>query len=634
MTTTAPHRLGEIRPSQLIFTYGVGALIDLPRLSVIVRGLDDWNMVAGGADRITEERLLRAVQSQLSEVKELRAPPYDPNDKPFLNPFSGATRVGVPVALFPRWLFCPRCQLLAPVESGLFTFKPNQYRPDRTCYVHESCPRAREPQVSPARFVVACPNGHLDDFPWIEFTHDGVTNCRALLRLFEVGPGGEARDLLVRCDTCGASRVLAEAFGKDGTQKLPRCRGRRPHLGDFDPDPCNGQLKTMLLGTSNLWFSDVVTTLALPVQGVSSQLAQMVADHWGDLYPIPDQPTFALMRNMSTNPFARLTGFRDDEVWQAVEERRAQLANGLPNTFNDVKQPEWELFTGASTVPNSNDFQIRLGTVPQTVAHLIERVVLVERLREVRALIGFTRVDPPGDSDDSRDAASDKRAPLSRQSPTWVPAAEVRGEGIFLQFREDAITAWLQQPAVKERATAFLRAHTTWRTARGITPPDADFPGMRYVLLHSFAHALMRQFVLECGYTAASIRERLYVRNANEPGAPPEPMAGILIYTAAPDSEGTLGGLVSLGEKGELQRHLAAMLADGELCASDPLCAEHAPSTDGITLHAAACHACLFAPETSCERGNKYLDRSVLVPTVEQADLAFFAETLERGDTD
>jgi hypothetical protein len=152
---------------------------------------------------------------------------------------------------------------------------------------------------------------------------------------------------------------------------------------------------------------------------------------------------------------------------------------------------------------------------------------------------------------------------------------------------------------------------------------------MRYVLLHTFAHALMRQFVLECGYTAASIRERLYARNANESDTHPEPMAGVLIYTAAPDSEGTLGGLVSLGEPDHLERHLRAALRDGGLCASDPLCAEHAPSQEGITLHAAACHACLFAPETSCERGNKYLDRSVLVPTVERDDLAFFAEVTD-----
>ena len=141
------------------------------------------------------------------------------------------------------------------------------------------------------------------------------------------------------------------------------------------------------------------------------------------------------------------------------------------------------------------------------------------------------------------------------------------------------------------------------------------------MLLHSFAHALIRQFSLECGYTTASIRERIY---CHPEGAEGGPAAGVLIYTAAPDSEGTLGGLVSLGEPEMLGRHLNQALEDLRLCASDPLCAENHPHRDGLTLHGAACHACVFAPETSCERGNKYLDRSVLVPTVDRDDPAFF----------
>jgi hypothetical protein len=156
---------------------------------------------------------------------------------------------------------------------------------------------------------------------------------------------------------------------------------------------------------------------------------------------------------------------------------------------------------------------------------------------------------------------------------------------------------------------------------RRIDPVEAGFPGIRYALLHSLSHALMRQFSLECGYSAASIRERLYVREGDDGQ---EPMAGLLLYTAAPDSEGTLGGLVSLGEPAELGRHLASALDAMTFCASDPLCAEHRPAGDGRSVHAAACHACLFASETSCERGNRFLDRSLLVETVDEADLAFF----------
>ena len=167
----------------------------------------------------------------------------------------------------------------------------------------------------------------------------------------------------------------------------------------------------------------------------------------------------------------------------------------------------------------------------------------------------------------------------------------------------------------------FFEAHQRWRMARKLEPSSEFYPGIRFVLLHSFAHALIRQLSVECGYTTASLRERIYSRSPGE--ARPE-MAGVLIYTAAPDSEGTLGGLVSLGKPDSLERHLDQALDNVRLCASDPLCAEHHPYQDGDTLHAASCHACLFAPETSCERGNKYLDRAVLVSTVTRSDVAFF----------
>jgi hypothetical protein len=202
-----------------------------------------------------------------------------------------------------------------------------------------------------------------------------------------------------------------------------------------------------------------------------------------------------------------------------------------------------------------------------------------------------------------------------------LPAHEVRGEGLFVQLTETAITAWLGAGRRREAAAAFFEAHRAWRQARRLDPVDAGFPGLRYVLLHSLAHVLMRELALECGYTAASIRAVDAFADADASGGP---MAGVLLYTAAADSEGTLGGLVSLGEPATLARLLDQALAHASLCASDPLCAEHHPWRDGQTLHAAACHACLFVPETSCERGNHYLDRSALIPTVESGDLAFF----------
>jgi hypothetical protein len=200
-----------------------------------------------------------------------------------------------------------------------------------------------------------------------------------------------------------------------------------------------------------------------------------------------------------------------------------------------------------------------------------------------------------------------------------VPASEVHGEGIFLRFDEERVGAWEKLASVLERDAVMRKGHRGWRNARKLDP-EKGYPGARYTMIHTFAHLLIRELALECGYNSASIRERIYAN---------EEMAGVLLYTAAADSDGTLGGLVELGEPETLGRLIDQALERASVCASDPLCSEHEPDKDG-TLHAAACHACTFVSETSCERGNRYLDRAFLVRTFKNGDTAFFGGV--RGD--
>ena len=199
-----------------------------------------------------------------------------------------------------------------------------------------------------------------------------------------------------------------------------------------------------------------------------------------------------------------------------------------------------------------------------------------------------------------------RRIPLARASAEWVPAVEQRGEGIFLELREQHVARWVSSVAEHEHITALGRAYRQWALDRDQTP-TAGFPIARFLLIHTLSHMLMRQVALECGYSSASLRERIYL------GTPLSPAAGVLISTAASDSEGTLGGLVALGEQRYLERILRQALVDASHCSSDPLCAEHVPEFPSAVLHNAACHACLFASETSCEAGNRWLDRAVLV---------------------
>jgi hypothetical protein len=359
-----------------------------------------------------------------------------------------------------------------------------------------------------------------------------------------------------------------------------------------------------------------LTTLYVP-PATSDRIAELVEEKWGELCAAAAQSDLQVIRRL--NLLGELVAMTDKQIWQAIQARRKN--NEAASEEEDLLRPEWRVLTKPDTAPRTLDFQLTEVRPPSAFSKWISGVILVERLREVTALTGFTRVGSPWDFDDALARKSDHRAPLSRRAPTFVPASEVRGEGIFIQFDERELNQWCGQWAGREEL--FLDAHRRWRRSRGLDPTDAGFPGIRYVVLHSFSHALMRQLALECGYAAASLRERIYCADPGEEG---DPMAGVLIYTAAPDSEGTLGGLVNLGRPEQLERHIDQALEEMRLCSSDPLCSEHAPGNqaDG-TMHGGACHACLFAPETSCERGNRFLDRQTLVQTVSDQGTPLFA---------
>lgn len=609
----AEHRVGDVRPTQLLHTYGVGAMVDLPNIAAMVMGLDDWKLQY--ATPVGEERLLAAVRGQLGrQVERLMLPPVDPDDSN-RDPLNGP-RIGVPVAAFPQWYRCPWCDLVAPLSSGLFELQADPYRPDRVRYRHTTCNKSpNPPAVLPTRFQLACSHGHIDDFPWLRFTHSGATSCNGPLRLRKFGVGDEAANLMVHCDSCGTTRSLVEAFG-DAAKDDPlfACRGRRPHLRDFEPGGCGEQAETMLLGASNSWFGITLSALSIPRH--VDRLPQLIEEKWVTLQHVVSPEVLGAFRAVGN-----LRGFEefdDTAVWQAIVTKRSGSDARIGNT--DLKEPEWQVFSMPDPSRNATDFELTPVAPPVGFAAYFEKVVRVERLREVRALVGFTRIESPGDYADPQDIPAELRAPMSRSAPSWVPVSEVRGEGLFLQFKRDVLIDWANKNAARE--AEFRSAHSAWKTARAMPNPTDGFPGLRFVLIHSFSHALMRQLALQSGYSAASIRERIYC----DADGSSMPMAGLLLYTAAPDSEGTLGGLVSQGEPERLGRLVRQALEAMQLCTSDPLCAEHHPGGDGTaSLHGAACHACQFAPETSCERGNKFLDRSLLVPTLGSAVVPLFS---------
>ena len=612
--TYESRRVGGVRPSQMIHTYGPGAVMDLPQLSVVLAGTDDWKL--DHTERILEPRLIGAVRSVpgCHRVAEFRTPPWQEETG---NPFDEWSRIGVPVHPFPRWLRCTQCDLLAPVDRRRFRLDVPVFRPDKARYFHDRCSN-RRPSAVPARFLIACGAGHLDDFPWEQYAHRGAPcSGGAVLELKEVGRASRATDVRVVCRTCGANRVVHDAFGPEADAHLPRCRGRHPHLQRFDAT-CSQPTRALLLGASNAWFAVYRSALTIPT--VSGAIEQKVAEHWDLLDDIDDRAEFdsiikRLTKGAGEKPLRWLLRYDPHDVWTAISDRRDGDDTDTGTGTGDLRGPEWEAFT-AAVPPQSDDFKVRALPVPSGFNMTLGHPVAVDRLREVQALCGFTRIDSPEQDDPAR------IAPIWKDTQTWLPAAEVRGEGILITLPETRVEQWERHYRDSIRYQHLQQATRNWRTRRGLEPDGGEAPPPRFVLLHTLSHLLIHQVALDCGYSTASIRERLYCRESGHTDGPP--MAGVLLYTAAPDSEGTLGGLVALAEPVRLAAVLRDALNRARLCSTDPMCSDHHAGDLGDTLHNAACHACLFAPETSCEAGNRHLDRAAAVPILGHSQDAYF----------
>jgi hypothetical protein len=354
--------------------------------------------------------------------------------------------------------------------------------------------------------------------------------------------------------------------------------------------------------------------LAIPL--TRDPVRQLVQDGWDYFSELESEGEVAVTIKTlkKTGALPGIDKHPPNAIWEAIQAIKTGGADeGV--TEADIKGPEWAVLTDPHPPADWPHFLSKPAAPPTGFEKQIASVLLLERLREVNALLGFTRVEAPEETANPDEKAP--RAGLCKSAPTWVPATEVHGEGIFIRFDEDAVAHWETLAAVQARNAKLVAGHRGWRNARKLDPAEG-YPGIRYALLHSLSHLLIRELALECGYNAASIRERIYADTENG-----ERQAGILIYTAAADSDGTLGGLVDLGKPDSLGRLLKQALGRASICSSDPLCAEHNPQDDR-SLHAAACHACSFVSETSCEKGNRYLDRTLLVPTLEVSDAAFF----------
>jgi hypothetical protein len=456
----------------------------------------------------------------------------------------------------------------------------------------------------------------VDDLDWYLFVHGPEDNCRRQLWLDERGTSGDLADLAVRCECGKPPRSLYEAKQLE-MNPLGTCTGARPWLGPRSNENCKERSRLLIRTATNAYFPQVVSTLSIPDRQTAVQA--VVAELWDDLRIVDDPAGLAFLKK-KPKVTEKLAPFDDAEVLEAIREAKDGAAGDRP-----VKQVELDALLAApegygDDVPIDPNFHAR--RLPESawreVGHLdgIEAVIQLHRLREVLALSGFSRFEAIMPDIHGEYETDVERAELALE-PSWFPAVENRGEGLFVQLRGRAISAWLARPAVKARLDQLMRGHERWRESRNSERP---FPGGPYVLLHTLSHLLIQSLAMRCGYPASSIRERVYVdADAGH--------FGVLLYTGSPDAEGTLGGLVQQAR--HIRAHLDHALRMGALCSNDPICAQHAPgeSMESRWLHGAACHGCVLVAETSCEMRNDYLDRALVVPTLAAADAAFFGGT-------
>lgn len=646
----------SIRRGQLISPFGVGAIHVLPgNVAVVTAGLDQWYRSADDPTQRADESQVaphRIQERRLEErlgVSHFRLPP-GPESEIVKNP-----RLLLPLYRFPSWYICSEYDCHKMEQRSLSI--EGEVRCSRL-----SC-RGRMVQV---RFAAVCDHGHLQDFPWMEWVHREINpSCAAHNHLiYRSGGAGSLADITVECATCKKKRNLANIMsGKlptydsqrreqvEGSSKLSDlllsrsdnadstaterflCEGGLVWHGVRRSHGCQRPLRAILINATNVHYASIHSALWLPDLNVPGTIAElkMVVDkpeirsRAKILKKVVDDPetiasqlkqTFSSdLGNYEISMIVKALGGRNTKEKIPVPED--ELGRDLAIRIPEYKIMQKEIVSQCS----DEELEIRksdISRLPNWLKDKVKTVMLVDKLRETRAMTGFRRLIYDGPDQGIPSERLMWNIPPKDFAEKWLPASVVYGEGIFIAFKEDSVEHWEQ--LLSDDVTMSRMQSREDEAAAGMgREPRLLHP--RFIMLHTLAHLLMVELSFECGYNTASLRERLYSSSH-----PNNPMAGMLIYTASGDCEGSMGGLVRMGEPGNLARIFENALYKAKWCSSDPVCAEsNLGSGQGISgLNGAACHCCTLVPETSCEHFNTYLDRSIVVETSSGCSNPFF----------
>ncbi len=591
----------KMRSSQIIVPFGVGAIADFPDESLMTCSIDYWH----GGEIIHDDRL----QKRLG-VGWFRKPPLKEHG------------YYIPFVRFPRWLFCPSCRDLKPVERWN---KEYQERKNKS-FIIPQCSIC-DSKLVPSRFVVACPHGHIDDFPWIEWVHRKERLCNKPELKITTGTGSSGLSgINVKCTKCKASETMNRAFSKGELDKIKKCYGNKPwELGKHEK--CDQSLTTLQRGGSNVYFPNLISSIYIPQKNSSLMEIIKKSHGWNALSTAGIEDMDNILEPMAKSI--------SNEINYDIETVKKCLNQLIYNNFNGAEDigevlyryDEYKAFSGELEVDiDSGNFVVETIDSGQYGFNFIDKIILAHKIREIRALLNFTRLKPldsnehPDDKDESEEFTDNKIKPQmisnNLNSKGWLPAIETKGEGIFIKFNSNVLKSWCQQEDVLNRANIINERYKKVilekrGKSRQITP--------KFILLHTLSHLLIRHLSFEAGYSSASLRERIYCNETeNQPS-----MEGILVYTASGDSDGTLGGLVREGRPDYFPSIVQNCIEKAGWCSSDPLCQDS--TGQGLdSLNLSACHACVLLPETSCEERNRFLDRVLLTGKIDNPELGFF----------
>lgn len=605
-----------IRRSALIGPWGVGAIVPFPNdESLMIAGLDAWRYNDPKPFIIKDIRLTKRLG-----ISELRWPP----DFRESNADPKNCNLKIPTVRFPTWYYCPFCGQMK--KTTYYETQPLcdaiPWKDGRKCSATGKFRR----KMIPERFIVICPEGHIDDFPIAEWVHyqSGHTydpnTCK--IRRSTGGASANLTGVFYQC-TCGAKRSMAGAMKKGALNKIGyHCKSTKPWLGITGDEKCNAapdDVKVVLRGATNVWFADTKSSISIPIDDISVN-RKMIGILNKYFEAVNSSRNNGELNRDFIYMIAQTEGVNPEDLYQAFVDRANNP--GINNDINEnISEDEYRFQeyrvlckTSGSDAMDFHSISHPIAEYNPVIHKYFESISLVPKLRETRAFVGFSRLEP-----NQKTISESKKELRLGTSEDWLPAVEVYGEGIFFKFNSDRITRWAQNLAVQKRIDQLNQAYHRSKFGGGTT----DNLRPEYILIHTFAHLIINQLSFDCGYGSSSIRERIYCEKTSNDLE----MYGVLIYTASGDSEGSLGGLVRQGEEGRLEDTIVNAIESASWCTSDPICIQ-SNGQGPESLNLAACHNCALLPETCCENGNRLLDRAVVVGELTNYEIGYFSDLL------